>query len=326
VLSNGLVYVAFSSYDDQEPSHGWVVAFDATTFQQSYVYMTTPHGAEGNIWMAGGAPAVDENGYLFFSEANGDPGDESNQDPTNSIIKLGIQNGALTLFDFFQPYDTSQLDLGDVDLGSGGLMLVPDNPGPHTHILVTGGKEGTLYALDRSNLGQFHSSGDSGALQELVHLVPGGQSDGPGIYSTPAYFGGNVFLASAGDYLRSIPIVNGLLDQGLMTRTNEKILRRGATPTISANGKSDGIVWLVDASDYAYNWNDGDPQPTLYANGPSVLMAYSSDNLSAPLYRSDAQGAPDAAGFAVKFTVPTVYGGKVFVGTQSELSVYGLKN
>ena len=181
------------------------------------------------------------------------------------------------------------------------------------------------------------ATGTSGATPGNTTGIPGGNNR-TGIYVSPSYYNGAIFIAAVADDLRKIPITNGLLDWASMTSTGNEIVQRGATTSISANGSSNGIIWYLDASAYTYQWISGEFPPTL-TFGPPILYAYSTDDLSAPLYSSktvaaDAAGCPTSAantpgsgsGCAVKFAVPTVIAGKVFVGTDTEISVYGLRS
>jgi hypothetical protein len=329
-LNNGMVFAAFSSYNDQEPSHGWVVAFSANNLTAMGAWMSTPNSGDGNIWMSGDGPVVDSSGNLYLATANGDASLLTPADRNDSVVNLSVSSaGALTLTDYFQPYNYVALAEGDVEMGSGGVMALPDQAGPYPHLLLAGGKQGTIYLLNRDNLGQnildtnASATSDTQIVQEITGILPGGKNYGAGIYSTPAYFNGSVFYCGAADYLRSFPVVNGQLDTASMQVANEKVVREGSTPSISANGTENGIVWTADASAYTYSWSY--PNINILTNGPSVLRAYSTDDLSAPLYESSGQTA-DAAGDATKFAVPTVADGKVFLGTQTEISVYGLKS
>ena len=320
-LSGGTLFFGFSSFDDQEGSHGWFLAYDASTLKQLNAFVTTPNSGLGSIW--GGAPAIDDAGIVYFSTANADPNFlQTPGDYGNSVMKLSSR---LQVFDYFTPYDNRALDISDIDLGSGGVLLVPDQPGSGpvvpAPLLIAGGKEGTVYVVNRDNMGHFNTdpnaNSDPQIIQEVRGIIPGDKSDGPGIYGTPSYFNNTVFTIAAGDYLRSWPIMNDQLEVSLMTKANEYIPLRGATASISSNGAANGIIWFLNASAYTYH-ADGTP----ITNGPSILMAYNTDDISAPLYRSDHVPA-DAAGFAVKFAVPTVANGRVYVGTQTEVSVYG---
>jgi hypothetical protein len=338
VLSNGVVYIAFTSWDDLEPDHGWMLGYDGTKLNQVSSFITTPSSGCGTFWMSGGAPAVDESGNLYAATGNGDQaflGTSSVPDLADSVLKLSLGGSTgLQLADYFTPYNWQALANGDVDLGAGGVLLLPDQPGSHPHVLVAGGKQGTIYLIDRDKMGKYTSgsTSDSQIVQSVVGFIPGGLNRGPGLYGTPSYFNGNVIVMPQANVLTSIPLINGKLvtTNAMKSPVTEEL--RGSTVSISAsdatNSKSDGIVWYIDPSAYTYNGSG-----TTTTNGPAVLMAFNASDFSQPLYQSSpvesdeaAQGDQNAAGDAVKFTVPTVANGLVFVGTQTELSIYGLKD
>lgn len=366
VLNNGIVTVAFTSFDDNEPDHGWVFSYDAATLGLAGVWMTTPNSGDGTIWQAGGAPAVDSDGSLIFATGNGDPNFAQMNPPdlADSVIKIKMGSPDFTSpdlaypllpADFFTPYNHAALATGDVDLGSGGVLLLPtgdnnDIMGTTSNLLVAGGKQGTLYLLNRDNLGGLSTgtTGDNNVVDELIGDIPGGKNYGPGIYGTPSYYNGKIYLVAASDSLRSIPITNGKFNWAgtQAAATQYKLALRGATASISATGPatSDSIIWYIDASAYTYSWVQGQYPPTK-TDGSALLYAFSTDDLSKPLYVSpwtqvtSFGQAPEmqnndncisvitnAAGCAVKFAVPTVQNGLVFVGTDTEVSVFGLLN
>ena len=312
-LANGNLILAFTSFDDQEPSHGWIMTYDPTSLKQLNAMITSPNSGIASIW--GGAPAVDSAGDIYVATSNDDGNNATILDYGNSIVKL---DSSLDIVDWFQPYNSIALSQADVDVGSGGVLLVPEQSGPNPNLLVSGGKQGVVYVADQGNLGHMMTSAgatsDTNILQEITNLLPVGKSCCAGIYGTPSYYEGKVFIAAAGDYLRSFPIVNGLLSTSTMQTANELIAIRGSTASISSNGlagsSENGIIWVLNASAYQYASTGKS-----VTNGPAVLMAYSTDDLSAPLYRSD-RVPSDAAGWAVKYAVPTVADGKVFVGGQ----------
>ena len=325
VLNNGQVLVAFSSMDDQTPTHGWVFAFNASNLTQTAAFMTSATSGEDNIWMAGGAPAVDASGNIYFSTSNGDPAYDGTTSLQTSVVKISLNTSSgFTLQDYFTPFDYKTLTDNDVEIGSGAVLLLPDQPGAYPHLAVAGGKQGTIYLLNRDNLGKLSTqNNDPQIVQELYDVLPGGQDCCSGLYGSMAYFDNKIFMVGSGDYLRSVPISDGLLDWASTSTSTIQDKVRGASPSISANGSSNGIVWYLDASAYTYSWSSGYPQTV--TNGPAILHAFSTDSLTTPLYSSNSV-AGDAAGDAVKFAVPTVVAGKVFVGTQTELSVYGLRS
>ncbi len=361
------LYIMFASFDDRDDvgygSHGWVFAYDSKTLNFRDVWMTTPNYGLGTIWQAGGAPAIDGNGNIYFSTANGDPELESPKtvDLGNSVIKLAYdptrkfhKNQSSTDLtndapdDWFTPYTNPFLNTADVDLGSGGVLLLPPQPGAHPNLLVAGGKEGTVYLIDRDHFSDPnspvqhynqdpHASSDPQIVQELPYFFPGNIADGPGIYGTASFFhsdadaaqgyDGKIFIAAAGDYLTSIPLKNGKLLPNASDSTDALISVRGATTSITSNGSKDGIVWYLDPSAYTYN-GDYFAAPTS-SDGRPVLYAYNSDTLKL-LYHSplnvnvNDRTKLNAPGNAVKFAVPTVANGNVFVGTRQQLTVFGL--
>jgi hypothetical protein len=359
VLANGNVYIAFSTWNDLEPDHGWLLGYstqlDSNTGKLSLAlastYMSTPSTGNGSFWMSGGAPAVDDSGNLFAATGNGDYtylSSATSPDLSDSVLKMSPGGASgMELSDYFTPYNWKTLAQGDVDVGSGGVLLLPDSVGSaaHPHLMVAGGKQGSIYLLDRDNLGKLSSSATSNTnlVQEDNTLVAGGTNHGPGLYGVPSFYNGNVLFMPAVGVITSVPVTNGTLDikNAKKAPTTYAEKQRGSTLSISANGTSEGIAWYIDPSAYLYSYNYAGPAggaTTVTSDGPGILMAFSTDDLSTPLYQSPSSGA-DAAGNAVKFSVPTVANGLVFVGcsadnglglagsgTKGELSIYGLRD
>ncbi|HEY4215059.1 MAG TPA: chitobiase/beta-hexosaminidase C-terminal domain-containing protein [Steroidobacteraceae bacterium] len=312
LLLNGVVYIGFAGHIDTNPWHGWVLAYNATTLSQVGVFCATPNDFGGGIWMSGTGLAADQldpvghpYGRMFAPTGNGGFNATAPYDGTmnfgDSIITLDLTNGAPTVVDDFTPSDQAQLEAQDVDVAAGGLMILPPQPGAHPNLLVQAGKSGTLYLLDRDNLGGYHTTDQA---------VQSSDSSLSGVYSSPAYWNGHVYYAATGDHMKSFPLVNGLLTL-TPTKSLEAFDFPGATPSISANGNTQGIAWAIDSSGYA-------------DKGPAILSAHDASNVASTLYSSATNAARDAAGPAVKFTVPTIANGKVYVGTANQLDVYGL--
>jgi hypothetical protein len=302
LLNNGVLYLAYASHGDNGPYHGWVLGFDAQTLATNGVYNTTPNGGLGGIWESGNGPATDAAGYLYLETGNGDfapPGELG-----DSVLKLATTNG-VTFADYFTPFDQDNLNTTDMDVGSGGLVLLPDSVGRtnHLHLLVAGSKSGTIYLLDRDNLGQFNAADDSQIVQVIRNVVGG-------LWSSPAYFNGRLYFIGSGDFLNAFSISSGIINTNPTSQSLNSFDFPGATPSISANGTSDAIVWVIESD--------------AFASGPAVLRAYDATDVSQELYSSDMAGNRDVPGGAVKFTVPTVANGKVYLGAQYSLSVYGL--
>lgn len=311
LLSRGVVYIAFASLCDVDPYHGWVLGYDAAILRQVAVFNATPNGERGGIWQSGGGLSADSNGNVYGITGNGTfdqqiegvncPNPLVNCDFGDSFLKLGPN---LTLLDFFTPFNQAFLEEEDLDVGSSGALLLPDQPGPHPHLLLGGGKEGKLYLVDRDNLGHFRPTDDNQIVQSFF-ASPGG------IFSTPAVWENNVYLAGRADVLKLFRLNSGLLSTTPDSQSAALFMYPGATPAISSNGSINGIVWALDTNGFS-------------TSSPAVLYAFDATNLSRELYNSNSAGSRDLAGPAVKFTVPTVANGRVYIGTQAELTVYGL--
>jgi hypothetical protein len=301
LLSRNIVYIAWASHGDNGPYHGWVMGYNATTLLQVSVFNTTPNGGLGGVWMSGAGPAADANGNIYFATGNGSfDGQNSGSDFGDSILKLSTKRG-LNLADYFTPFNQNNLNAGDVDLGSGGVMLLPDQTGTHPHLLVLEGKEGKIYLVDRDNMGKFNAGTDN-----VVQVVPGVVN---GTWSTPAYFNGEVYYNGIDDALKALSVSVGLLGTTPLSQATVGFGYPGATPSISSNARANGIVWTLQTDAYG-------------SNGPAVLHAYDATDVSHELYNSSLS-ATDQLGGAVKFSVPTVANGRVFVGTSNSLSIFG---
>ncbi len=308
-LANGTIYVAFGSHGDHNTYQGWLMGYDASNLTQKFVWSTTDPTSgnnEGAIWQSGGGPAVDASGNLYLETANGTfDADSGGSNYSDSVVKL-TSNGAV--LDYFTPFNESMLATDDVDLGSSSSIVLPDSVGSasHPHLLVATGKPGLLYLLDRSNLGKFNSV-LSQDLQEVDVLVSS-QVIG-GVFCPPAYWNGNIYVAAINDALKQFTIASGTISSTPHSQSSLIFGKRGAVPAVSAHDTSGGIVWALNIGAY----------PT----GAAVLTAYDATNLGSQLYSSPASGT-GAAGLAVKFAVPTVANGKVYVGTQGQFDVFGL--
>ncbi len=320
-LAGGILYVAYSGYADTDPYHGWILGFNPGTLQQlaNYVFNTTPnatvaqwgpHAGEGGLWMCGNGLAGDASNNLYVAVANGSfTANTGGTEYGDSVIRFSASN-QLAVADYFTPYNQGSLSTNDTDLGSGGVMLLPDSVGSaaHPHLMVGCGKEGSIYLLDRDNLGKFHSGNDSQIVQSLANAMGG-------VFGSPAYFNGQIFYQGINDVLRAYKITNGLLATTPVSKAVASFAWPGGTPVISANGTNNAIAWVVQSDAYV----NGSP----LLSGPSVLHAYNATNLALELYNSSQATTRDPPGLAVKMVVPTVANGKVYVGAQSSLAVYG---
>ena len=312
-LLNGVVYMSFASHGDNQPYHGWFLGYNATNVaQQVGAFNATPNGVEGGFWDAGDGPTVDAQGNMYFQTGNGtfDGGTtiSAASDYAMSILKFATTNG-LTLVDYFAPSNAVSLSNGDADLGSGAPLILPDSAGSaaHPHLVVGGGKTAPVYVADRDNMGRFN--GTIGT-NKIVQQFNGAWGGGGGV--SPSFFGNLLYIFDANAKIGAYTISNGLFNPTPVEAPDNYPNRNGVSISISANGTSNAIAWAI--------YNDGSQSPATAC----ILRAYNATNLTQKLYASDQLPARDAAGTAVKMTIPTIANGKVYVGAQYVLDVYGL--
>jgi hypothetical protein len=303
LLASGNVYLTWASSCDVPPYHGWVMAYNAHTLAQTAVFNVSPDAQEGGIWLGDTGPAADDQGNLFVPTGNGTfDAASGGRDFGDSVLKLGPQ---LALLDWFTPFNQQELNSYDADLGSGGPVLIPDQPGSHRHLLVIAGKGGVLYVLDRDQMGKYRSGSDLHA----VDSVPLGNVLA---FGASAYWNGHLYLVVTDHGIEDFPLRRGAISHGPVARGSHAFIHPGATPSASANGAKDGIVWVLESR----NLRSSDR--------PAVLHAYHALNVAAELYNSEEAGARDRAGNALHFSIPTVANGRVYVGAKREVDVYGL--
>jgi len=300
LLMNGILYVAYGSNGCDLKAHGWVFAFDAGTtsgtLQQLAYFNTSPDETYGSsIWQSGTGLASDADGNIFFATANGqftpDTGDFG-----DSVMKINFNGTVFNWLDYFTPYDQANMQAQDLDLGSGGVILLPDQPSSHPHLLVAAGKTGTIYLVDRDNMGQYDANDNSNIVESLPGAV------GP-FFSSPVYWNKTVYFLGYNDAIKGFALDDGMLSP-TPTIVSKKIPVIGI-PSISANGTTNGIFWIVR-------------NPT-----GAMLSAFNATTLS-ELYNSTMVAGRDALGSPAHFVTPTIANGKVYVGTQSQLVAYGL--
>jgi len=307
LLSQGTVYMAFGSNGcDGADTRGWVVAYDATTLLQMGVLNDTLNSkaARGNIWQSGSGLASDDNGNIFFSTANGAfDANLGTSDYGSSIVKAGWTQSGLGVTDYFTPYNVTYLNSTDLDIGSAGVLMLPDQPGPHPHLLVGSGKEGSVYVLDRDNMGQFNPVDNSQIVQFIPfdgneippqsHTPPGSQVGR--MFSTPAYWNNYVYLTGQNQGVTQFVMQNG---QMVILNRNDNALCCAHTPSISANGATNGILWIPNGNGF---------------------VAYDASDLSLPALYSNSK-----MGTLAHFNTPMIANGKVYVGAKGTLQVLGL--
>jgi len=300
-LANNTVYMAWASSCDVDPYHGWVMAYDAQTLVQKAVLNVNPNGREAGIWLSDTGPAVDTDGNLYVPTGNGTfDANTGGHDYGDSVLKL--DGSSLAVRDYFTPHDQDRISEADSDVGSSGPLVLPDMPGPHRHLLLQPTKDSTIYVIDRDNMGKFHHNSD--ALVGMVKMSGGG-------YGAIAYWNGYVYFAASDDYLKGYSLASG--QPAPVTTSRTKFANPGATPSISANGKKNAIVWAIATK----TWNGPDTKP-------AVLYAFDAAKLGDPIYTSEQNSQRDRAALATRFVIPVVINGRVYFGTRSEVEVYGL--
>jgi hypothetical protein len=312
LLVNGQVITTWASHCDIQPYNGWIIAYSENQLARTSVLNITPSGREGAIWAAGAGPAADSQGNIYFLDGNGTfdttlttEGFPIDGDYGNGFLKLSTSSG-LQVADYFEPFNTVFESNADTDLGSGGALLLPDMidmNGATRHLAVGAGKDTNIYVVDRDNMGKFNSISmdNSNIYQELPNALPGGE------WAMPAYFNNTLYYGGVDQSLRAFAFSKAMLVSPASSSTSESFGYPGTTPSISANGLSNAIVWAVEAA----------------ASGNGVLHAYDAGNLGTELYNS---GAVPADTFADnKFITPTIANGKVYVGTPNSVAVFGLR-
>jgi len=308
LLNNSTLYIGFGSHGDNNTWQGWLMAYtyNSSTLTQSWVWHSTDPTSgnnEGAIWGSGNGPALDASGNIYVETGNGVFDGTSNF--SDSVVKLSPAGAVL---DYFTPFDQGVMQSNDIDLGSSGPIILPDAVGTAGHPpMIATGKVGVVYLLDQTNLGKYNSTN-----HDLGEVSIGFNTSNitSGFFGQPAYWNGNIYTIIVGDSLRQFSVGNGTISTVSSSHSNNTFTFRGATPAVSANNTTNGIVWVADITAYQ-------------SGGAVILDAYDATNVSTPLYSSPASGS-GAAATAAKFTVPTVANGKVYVGGQLAFTVFGL--
>ncbi len=310
LLLNGMVYTGWTSHCDARPYTGWVMGFDESTLTQVSVLNLTPNGNEGSVWMSGAGLAADTSGNIFLLDANGTfdstldaNGFPSQGDFGNAFLKISTANQKLAVADYFEMFNQGAENGSDEDLGSGGALLLPDltdGSGQTRHLAVGAGKDSNIYVVDRDAMGKFSPSKNN-IYQQIQGALSGS------VFSMPAYFNNTVYYGAVGDNIKAFAISSALLAGTPATQTGNAFGYPGATPSISANGTSNAILWAAENA------------------GSAVLHAYDATNLARELYNSNqASGGRDQFGAGNKFITPMITNGKVYVGTTNGVGVFGL--
>jgi hypothetical protein len=312
LLVNGVIYTTWASHYDTRPYTGWIIGYSESTLAQTSVLNVTPNGSSGAIWMSGAGPAADSSGNIYFLDGNGvfdstlnSSGFPSEGDYGNAFIKLSTLGNQLAVADYFETHDGIQQSSVDTDLGSGGAMVLPDmedSSGHTMHLAIGAGKDSNLYVVNRDSMGKYDPDNDN-IYQELDGALPGG------VWAMPAYFNNTVYYGPDGSPILAFTIANAKLSSTSIARTAHRFGAPGPTPSISANGTNNGIVWALDDS------------------SPAVLHAYDAGTLRELYNSNQASGGRDhfGGGFpAIRFMTPTIVNGKVFLGASNGVAIFGL--
>jgi len=322
LLDNGHVVIGWSSHCDISPWHGWIMSYSASTLTQEAAFNTSADGSANGVWMSGGGLAADSNGNIFFATGNGTW--NGTTDYGDSIVKLGPPSGGrFPVLDYFTPYNQSSLSGGDTDVASGGLVLLP-TLASNQQLLTQMGKEGKMYVIDRNNMGKYCVNLNppcSGNDPNIVQEIPGATA---GVWGTPAYWNGSVYWGGGSDgggpdNLKAFSFDANNSGQISASPTSESLKAfsfSAPSPSISANGTTNGILWGLDDSAFGSSCSGG--------SNCQVLYAYDATNLANMFYNSSqASNNRDVPGGAVKFAAPIIANGKVYVGSQFAVSAYG---
>jgi hypothetical protein len=304
LLAGGVVYVGIGgNAESNNDNHGWIVGYKASDLTSTMTFCTSPNDLWSSVWQSGGGLSSDSAGYVYAETANGAfDVDTGGSDYGDSALKLDSTGKVI---DYFTPYNQAALSSADIDFGSANPVILPDQSGSVPHELLASGKPGVLYLINRDKMGHFHSGSDSQIVQS-VPAFPNTSGVTSGIFMSPAYWNGNVYVSGIDGSVQAFALSAGKLSKSPTSQTGQTFSFPGATVSVSSDGATAGIVWVLDG-----------------AGG--VLYAYDATNLASELYDStQASGGRDTPGQPVKFAVPTIANGHVYVGTQTELDVYGL--
>lgn len=311
LLDNGVVYVAFASYCDHDPNHGWILGYQASDLRRTTVYNSTPNSFDGGIWQSATALAADAQGDIYFITGNG--GFDLNtggKDASDAVLRMRPENGTLSVIDYFSPFYQSCLNNHDQDYGSGAPLLLPNE-------IIAIGKEGAIDVLDRTHLGGYRTipnpckNMNDTSIDDVVQETPP-QTVVGGVWSAETAWTSSqaeyVYTAGESDHLSAWRLANGKLAIAPASQAPETLVYPGGIPVGSSNGAApaSGIVWILDQE-----------------NGPA-LRAYAADDLTKELYSTTQDPSRDAVPTYDNFVLPTVADGRVFLGTGGELIVYGL--
>ena len=311
LVTNGVVYVPFASHGSVPPYHGLLLAFSASNLNQLGVFDVTPDGTDGGIWECGNGASTDASGSIYVATGNGSFDQNADGVPVDlgdSAISLSFSpsSGLFSLNTYFTPWNQAVLQTQDIDLGDSGLVLLPDQTVGPVHLGVVVGKDGNIYLLNRDNMGGYNTASmdNSNIVQEVAGALSGQGR------AVPAFFNQTLYYAADNYFLKGFTLSAGKFPASANLHSSMTFGYPGTSPSVSSNGNQNAIVWTLMIGAY-----EPSTPAILYAFDTHLNELY--DTTQAPLNR-------DQPGDAVKFTTPTIANGRVYVGTQTEVDVYGL--
>jgi hypothetical protein len=310
-LATGKLYITFGGHSESSSYHGWLLVYDAATLAQVAAFNTTPNRSHGGFSETGAGVAAgpdSDSTIKLYAPAGHGTFDSSltapfRKDFGQTLLKFQPSPN-LAIADSFTPASQATLTVNRSDFATAGVLVLPDQIGAaNPRLAVAAGTNGLLYVVNRDNLGGYVSSGADQVLKEMNIALP--------VYGLPAYWQNTLYVAAAGDSLKAYALSGGTLADAPSSQSAAIIGTPGAAPAISSNAGSGGIVWIIDSGGAD-------------SSAPAILRAFDASNVARELYNSTNK-AQDAAGPAARYAVPSVANGKVFVGTQTEVTVYGLQ-
>lgn len=311
LLSMGVIYTTWASHCDADPYSGWMMGYDEHNLKQTSVINFTPNGGEGAVWQSGDGPAADAEGHIYLLDGNGTfdtklnaQGFPEKGDFGNAFLKIAASGGKFSIVDYFAMHNVAQENATDLDLGSGGLLLLPpmtDADGDIQRLAVGAGKDKNIYIVNRDAMGKFNPANDRALYQQVDGVL------GEGEFASPAYFDGRLYYGAVDDHLKEFKFVQAKLYPIPVSQSPGIFTYPGTTPSVSADGSRNGIVWVAENGDRA------------------VLRAFDANDLAHELYNSNQQpSGRDYFGIGNKFITPMIANGKVYVGTTAGVAVFGL--
>lgn len=330
--ANGDIIVGWGSFSDWGVYHGWLMAFDPTTLQQVAVFNPTTqfqavdsangpadHGGGGSFWQGGAAPAVDSAGNIYLNAADGSfNADQGGNNYGDTMLKLKLSASGFQVADWFTPFNAACIDLYDLEIGSGGVALLPSDFTNGKNLALAAGKEGRMFVIDRDSMGHFNVTGDTQIPEDFMigqdvcsNTITGDVAEGTTwnrLYGNVSYWNGNVYAGASNLQLQQYQFQNGLLNTTPVAISPTAYGLRGANTVVSANGTQHGIVWAYEKA----------------AAGTGTLHAYDANQVSNELWNSNMNAERDGLGGGIGFAVPVVANGHVVVTYDMRVGVYGL--